>query len=441
MIPDDDDDAEIEVSSPTCLLGEFARREAMTTRTHFDDKETQDPQAREAALMARLPSQVAHAKSKAAHFARLLRDVDPPAISSRQALARLPLTRKSEMSAQQAKDPPFGGLLAGAIDQLSTIFQSPGPIYEPAGAGPDHGGFGRVLWAAGARPGDIVHNTFSYHLVPAGLLVHHGANAIGCPVIPAGVGNTEMQLKVIEHLKPRIYVGTPSFLKILLQKGRELGNDTSSLKRGSVGAEALPPSLRKELESLGVVTRQSYGTAELGIIAYETDALEGLVIAEDVIVEIVRPGTGDPLAEGEVGEVVVTVFNRHYPLLRFATGDLSAILPGRSPCGRTNQRLRGWLGRADQTTKVKGMFVHPGQVSDAAKRHKEIGRFRLVVTSENNADVMTLKCESAAAGEALVKAIGESLNAATKLRGRVELVPPGSLPNDGKVIEDARSYA
>jgi phenylacetate-CoA ligase len=437
MTPDEDED--IELASSPCMIGEF-QQGAYMTRQHYDDKEIQDPQAREAALMARLPAQIALAKGKTKRYGALLKDVDPAAVGSRKALAALPVTRKAELPAEQAKDPPFGGLLAGQVAELSTIFQSPGPIYEPAGFEKDHGGFARVLWAAGARPGDIVHNTFSYHLVPAGLLVHHGANALGCPVIPAGVGNTEVQLKVIEHVRPRVYVGTPSFLRILLEKGKELGTDTASLKRGSVGAEALPPSLRQELERLGVVTRQSYGTAELGIIAYETDALEGLVIAEEVIVEIVRPGTGEPLPEGEVGEVVVTVFNPHYPLIRFATGDLSAIMPGRSPCGRTNQRLRGWLGRADQRTKVKGMFVDPAQVNEAAKRHREIARFRLVVTSENNVDVMTLKCETATQGEALAKAVGDSLTATTKLRGKVELVPPGSLPNDGKVIEDARTY-
>jgi len=433
-----DPEDEIELSSPACLLGELFQGGDMTRR-FFDEKESQDPQARERALMARLPAQVAHAKANSAYYGRALAQVEPAGVTSRAALAAVPLTRKSELAALQAAEPPFAGLLAGQVAELSTIFQSPGPIYEAAGHEKDHGGFGRVLWAAGARPGDIVHNTFSYHLVPAGLLVHHGANAIGCPVIPAGVGNTEVQLKVIEHLKPRVYVGTPSFLRILLEKGKEMGTDTSSLKRGSVGAEALPPSLREELGRLGCVVRQSYGTAELGIIAYETDALDGLVINEDVIVEIVRPGTGEALPEGEVGEVVVSIFNQHFPLLRFATGDLSAIMPGQSACGRTNQRLRGWLGRADQRTKVKGMFVDPAQVNETAKRHAEIGRFRLVVTSENNVDVMTLKCEGSG-GEALVKAIEASLQATTKLRGKVELVASGSLPNDGKVIEDARTY-
>jgi phenylacetate-CoA ligase len=436
MMPDEDEG--IEVSSSPCMLGELFQGGAMT-RKYFDDKETQDPAKREAELMARLPQQVAHAQGKAPYYAALLKGIDAKSINSRAALASLPLTRKSEVSTLQAKDPPFAGLMAGQIAELATIFQSPGPIYEAAGFEKDHGGFGRVLWAAGARPGDIIHNTFSYHLVPAGLLVHEGGNAIGCPVIPAGVGNTEMQLKVIEHLKPRVYVGTPSFLKILLEKAKELGTSTASLERGSVGAEALPPSLRKELEGLGCVVRQSYGTAELGIIAYETEALEGLVINENVIVEIVRPGTGESLPEGEVGEVVVTIFNKHFPLLRFATGDLSAIMPGLSPCGRTGKRLRGWLGRADQRTKVKGMFVDPAQVNEVAKRHKEIGRFRLVVTSENNVDQMTLKCEASGGGD-LVKTIEATLQSATKLRGKVELVPAGSLPNDGKVIEDARTY-
>jgi len=433
-MPDDD----IELSSPACMLGAFERGYGMT-RKYFDDKETQDPVKREAALMARLPEQVLHAKAQSPYYAQALKDIDASGVASRNALSRLPLTRKSSLVELQAQQPPFGGLMAGQVSELSTIFQSPGPIYEAAGHGPHGGGFERVLWAAGARPGDIVHNTFSYHLVPAGLLVHHAANAIGCPVVPAGVGNTEQQLKVIEHLKCAFYVGTPSFLRIILEKGRELGVDTSSLKRGSVGAEALPPSLRAELERLGCVVRQSYGTAELGAIAYETEALEGLVMSEDIVVEIVRPGTGEPLPEGEVGEVVVTVFNRHFPLLRLATGDMSAVMPGLSPCGRTGKRLRGWLGRADQRTKVKGMFVDPAQVNEVAKRHREIGRFRLVVTSENNIDQMTLKVEAQGNAD-LVKAIEATLQSSTKLRGAVELVAKGSLPNDGKVIEDARTY-
>jgi phenylacetate-CoA ligase len=435
LLPDDDD---IELASPACMLGAFERGYGMS-RTYFDEKETQDPATREQALMARLPEQVLHAKAQAPYYAETLKRIDASGVGSRGALAQLPLTRKSELVELQAKHPPFGGLLAGQVAELSTIFQSPGPIYEAAGGEQHHGGFDRVLWAHGARPGDIVHNTFSYHLVPAGILVHHGANAVGCPVIPAGVGNTEAQLKVIEHLKPKLYVGTPSFLRIMLEKGRELGTDTSSLKRGSVGAEALPPSLRAELERLGCVVRQSYGTAELGAIAYETDALEGLVISEDIVVEIVRPGTGEPVPEGEVGEVVVTVFNKTFPLIRLATGDLSAIMPGLSPCGRTGKRLRGWMGRADQRTKVKGMFVDPAQVNEVAKRHKEIARFRLVVTSENNVDQMTLKVEASGGGD-LVKAIEATLQSATKLRGTVEVVPAGSLPNDGKVIEDGRTY-
>lgn len=356
------------------------------------------------------------------------------------------MTRKSDLAPRQKARPPLGGLEAGKPAEIANYFQSPGPLYEAYGRASakvkDPWRFARAMWAAGFRPGDLVHNTFSYHLTPAGRMTEGSAHAIGCPVFPAGIGNTELQLDAIAQLAPRAYCGTPSFLKILLEKGRELGKGTASLKTGLVGGEALPPSLRTELKAMGVNVLQSYGTAELGLIAYESVALEGMILDEDVIVEIVRPGTGDPVTPGEVGEVVVTVLaNPVYPMIRFATGDLSAVLPGISPCGRTNTRIRGWMGRADQTTKVKGMFVTPGQIAEVAARHPEVIRARLEVTSANNLDAMTLKIEASGSGvEALTKAVAASLQAVCKLRGNVEVVAPASLPNDGKVIADLRTY-
>jgi phenylacetate-coenzyme A ligase PaaK-like adenylate-forming protein len=320
---------------------------------------------------------------------------------------------------------------------------SPGPIFEPGGGTADFFRMGRAMWAAGFRPGDLVYNTFSYHMTPAGMMMESGARAVGCPVFPAGIGNTEMQLQAIEALKPAAYVGTPSFLRILLEKGAEAGMDMSSFKSASVGGEALPPSLRSLLkDDLGLDhVIQSYGTADVGLIAYETEALEGMTIDEGIIVEIVRPGTGDPVASGEVGEVVVTSFNKTYPLIRFATGDMSAVLEGVSPCGRTNMRIKGWMGRADQRTKVKGMFVDPAQVIDVQKNHAELKKVRLVVGSENNSDTMILQCEIDGAGsESLSSAIEASIQSMCKVRGGVKFVPVGSLPNDGKVIDDARSY-
>lgn len=412
----------------------------MAERKYYSELETRDPEAREKALMAGLARQVAHARAKSSHFGAVLKDVDPAAVSSRTALAGLPVTRKGDLKDLQSKSKPFGGLNAWPLAEMKHVFQSPGPIYEPGGKGEDNWGFARALWAAGARPGMLVHNTFSYHLVPAGLMVEGGAHAIGCPVFPGGVGNTELQVQAINDLRPAVYAGTPSFLKILLEKGRELKLDTSSIKHASVGAEALPPSLRAAIKELGVFAIQSYGTADVGVIAYETEALEGMVVDENVIVEIVRPGTGEPVAEGDVGEVVVTTFNPAYPLIRFGTGDLSAVLPGRSPCGRTNTRIKGWMGRADQTTKIRGMFVHPTQAGDVAKRHPEVTKVRIEVTTENNLDDMVVKCEVKQAGDALAGAIAESVVAVCKVRGRVELVAPGSLPDDGKVIADLRTY-
>jgi phenylacetate-CoA ligase len=408
---------------------------------HYDALETRDPELREQALMAALPQQVAHAKRHAPYFAALLEDIEPHAVTSRDALAALPVTRKSRLIQLQKAVPPFGGLATTSPGALARLFMSPGPIFDPEGRRPDYWRMARALFAAGFRAGDIIHNCFSYHLTPAGAMMETGAQALGCAVIPGGTGQTEQQVAAITALRPTGYVGTPSFLRIILDKGRELGADLSSLKRALVSAEAFPPALRNEVAGHGVAAVECYGTADLGLIAYETEAHEGLVVDEGIILELVQPGTGDPVAEGEVGEVVVTTLSADYPLIRFATGDLSAILPGQSPCGRTNTRIVGWKGRADQTTKVKGMFVHPEQVAEAVRRHPEITRARLVVSHDGHNDVITLKAESLdSANPTLATRLAESLAAATKLKGAVELVPPGSLPKDGKVIEDIRKY-
>ena len=342
--------------------------------------------------------------------------------------------------ALQADSPPFGGLVPGAAEDYANVFASPGPIFEPAPRRTDPFRLARALHAAGVRKGDLVHNTFSYHFTPAGAMLEGGARAIGCTVFPAGVGQTELQVQVISRLRPNTYIGTPSFLNILLDKAAELGEDVSSIRKGLVSGEALPPSLRASIGERGVSVLQCYATADVGLIAYESPALEGMILDEGAIVEIVRPGTGNPVADGEVGEVVVTPLNPDYPLVRFATGDLSAVMPGTSPCGRTNTRIRGWMGRADQTTKIRGMFVHPSQVAEVVRRHPEIVRARLVVTSVDNQDVMTLRCESEAGGSTIASAVATTVRDVCKLRGAVEVVEPGTLANDGKVIEDARTY-
>ncbi|MBL8514491.1 MAG: AMP-binding protein [Betaproteobacteria bacterium] len=406
---------------------------------HFDALETRDPALRERDLMAALPAQVAHAKTNAPFFAQLFANIDPRDVSSRAALALLPVTRKSTLIELQNAYPPFGGLNATPIGKLARIFVSPGPIYDAEGRGTDFWGTARALFAAGFREGDIVHNTFSYHFSPAASMFETGAHALGCAVIPAGTGQTEMQLAAIAHLKPQGYAGTPSFLKILIEKAEETGADISSLRRAVVSGEALFPSVREFLALRHVDTYQSYGTADLGTLAYESPAREGLIVSENLIVEILKPGTGDPVPAGEVGEVVVTTFNRDYPLIRFATGDLSSILPGVSACGRTNTRIKGWQGRADQTTKVRGLFVHPQQVAEIVKRHAGIARARLVVDQVDGADAMTLHCESANGLDA--EAVAASTRDVTKLRAEVCAVAVGSLPNDGKVIEDRRKIA
>jgi phenylacetate-CoA ligase len=405
----------------------------------YDPLEIRDPALREAQTFALLRDLLRQAMPRAPALAEQLSGIEPGTIDGFAALARVPLVRKSELMERQAQRPPFGGLNATPPGELARILVSPGPIFDPEGVRPDYWRFARALFAAGFRGGDLIHNTFAYHLVPAGFMLESGAQALGCPVIPAGTGQTEQQLQVISRLRPVGYVGTPSFLKILLERGREAGLDLSCLTKALVSGEAFPRTLAEELEgSHKIAAFQCYATADLGLIAYETGAREGLVIDEGVLVEIVRPGTGDPLPEGEVGEVVVTVLNPDYPLLRFATGDLSAILPGASPCGRTNRRLRGWLGRADQTTKVRGLFVHPGQIADVVHRHPEIGRARLVVERAGDLDRMTLLCEVEGEPEGLAGAIEASLRAVTGLRGAAALVEPGGLANDGKVIDDRR---
>lgn len=411
---------------------------------HYDSLETRDPAEREAQLMAALPAQVAHAQQATRAFGEILAGVDAARVTSRAALARLPVTRKSELferqKAQRAQD-PFGGfsaLVRGPA--MPRLFASPGPIYEPDGSTRDYWRLGRAMFAAGFRSGDLVHNAFSYHMTPGAFLMESGAHAIGCTVFPAGTGQTEQQLQAIAELQPAAYAGTPSFLRILVEKAQEAGSDIASLRKGLVGGEAFPPSLRDWFSARGIDVYQSYATADLGLVAYETSSREGLVVDEGVILEIVRPGTGDPVEPGEVGEVVVTTLSPGYPLVRFGTGDLSAVLPGQDPSGRTNTRIKGWLGRADQTTKIRGMFVHPSQVADVVRRFPEVLKARLVVSGEMASDVMTLRVETSSTAQGLEARIGEAVRDVTKLRADVQLLQPGALPNDGKVIEDARSY-
>jgi len=406
----------------------------------YDDLEARAPEARERELFAKLPDLITRAM-RAPGWAEHLAGVAPKAVTSRAALAALPVIAKSVLKERQQARPPFGGFATVAPGKLKRLLMSPGPIFEPEGHGADWWGSARALFAAGFRAGDVVHNSFAYHLTPGGFILEAGAHALGCAVIPGGVGNTEQQVDAIAHLRPTGYTGTADFLKVLIDTAEKAGKDVSSIKHGLVSGAALPSSLRTEFATRGVSVLQAYATAELGVIAYETAALDGMVVNETVIIEIVRPGTGDPVADGEVGEAVVTSFNAEYPMIRLATGDLSAVLAGRSPCGRTNVRIKGWMGRADQTTKVKGMFVHPGQIAAVGKRHPELGRVRLSVTREAEQDVMTLAAECDAQAADLEAAVTASLQAVTKLKGRVKLVAPGTLPNDGKIIADERNYA
>ena len=408
----------------------------------YDALETRDPETRERDVLAALQRQIAHAKTKSPAFARRLADVDPREITSREALARLPVTRKSELLELQKSARPFGGFAASDYGSIARVFASPGPIYEPEGRAPDWWRLARALFAAGFRRGDLVHNCFSYHLTPAGSMLETGAHALGCSVCPGGVGQTELQVQAIHDLRPAGYVGTPSFLRIILERADELHVPLDSLKKALVSAEPFPPSLRDWLGARGIAGYQVYASADLGNRAYETPARAGLVVDEGVLVEIVRPGTGDPVRDGEVGEVVVTTLhNADYPLIRFSTGDLSAVLPGRSPCGRTNLRIRGWMGRADQTTKVKGMFVHPSQVAAIVARHPEIARARLVVDNPDGHDRMTLHVEAHAGARIAEEVVVATIRDVTKLRGEVALREPNTLANDGKVIDDVRKFA
>jgi phenylacetate-CoA ligase len=413
----------------------------------FDALETRSPDQREAEQMAALAVQVAHAQANSAAYAGILQGVRGADVNSRAALAKLPVTRKSELLERQkasraAGGDPFGGFSALVRGpKMPRVFASPGPIYEPEGTARDYWRAGRALYAAGFRAGELVHNAFSYHMTPGAFILESGAQAVGCTVFPAGTGQTEQQLEAMAELRPDGYTGTPSFLRILMEKATEAGTDIRSLTKASVGGEACPPSLTAWFAERGVSVYQTYATADLGLAAYETAARQGLVVDEGVIVEIVRPGTGDPVPEGEVGELVVTTLNPAYPLIRFGTGDLSAVLSGTCPTGRTAPRIKGWMGRADQTTKIKGMFVHPSQVAEIVRRFPEISRARLVVSGEMANDQMTLKLEVAKGlADGFDQRVGEAMREVTKLRGTVEVLTPGSLPNDGKVIEDARRY-
>ena len=413
----------------------------MTSSGYYDDLETRDPEAREAANMAALAKQVAKARAESALYGKIFADVDPATITSREALAALPVTRKRDMIALQKNDPPLGGINTMPLESVSMIFTSPGPIYEIDTGAHDFYGVARAFYAAGMRKGDIVHNSLSYHLTPGAWIMDSGAKALGCPVIPAGVGNTEQQVQVINQIKPVAYAGTPDFLRVLLEKAAELQLDASSIKRAIVGGGPLFPQLRKEYNERGIEVFETFATAELGNIAYQTKAFDGMVVSEDKLIEILVPGTGTPVArEGEVGELVVTLLHPDNPLIRFATGDLTAVLPGVSPCGRTNLRIKGWMGRADQTTKVRGMFIHPEQVAEVLKRHAEIGKVRLVVDAKDSKDHPVLQCEVANGDDGLADELIKTFQAVCKVRGAIEFVSPGSLPNDGKIIDDIRKF-
>ncbi len=414
---------------------------------YYDDKEVRTQEQREGELFNALPKYIAHAQSKSLAWGKMLGGINPQDINSRKALAQLPVLRKPELKAMQEAHPPFGALNTQAPGAVPRLFMSPGPIFEPEALGDDPWRTARALYAAGIRKGHILQNCFAYHMTPGAWMVDSGARKLGCSIIAAGIGQTEQQIDVVRSLKPDAYVGTPSFLRIIIEKAQELKLDISQLKRALCAAEALPPSLRSWFKENGVPTvLQWYGTAELGMVAYESEAVEGMILDEDCILEIVRPGTGDPVPDGEVGEIVITNFNLTYPMIRFGTGDLSAVLSGVSPCGRTNVRIKGWMGRADQTSKVRGMFVHPGQIAEIIKRHPHITKARLVITGEMANDAMTLYCESAeamaggAVADSLAEKVTSTIREVTKLRGEVSWTAPGGLANDGKVIEDARKY-
>jgi phenylacetate-CoA ligase len=404
----------------------------------FDELETRPAEMRAAALSRVLPRAVARAKQAPA-YAELLHDVDAAGVVDREVLSHLPVTRKSELIARQAEHPPLGGFNAVPLPELARIFASPGPIHEGQAEGEDPWRFARALHATGLRRGMLLHNCFAYHFTPAGFMLEGGARALGCPVFPGGPGNTEAQARAAAHLRPACYAGTPEFLKAILEAGDALGLDLSSLRLGHVTGGAYLPALRSFYAARGMTVLQSYGTADLGLVAYESEAREGLICDEGVVVEIVRPGTGDPVPEGEVGEVLVTLLSETMPLVRFATGDLSAVLPGASPCGRTNMRIKGWMGRADQAAKVRGMFVRPEQVAEVLRAHPGLGRARLVIGNVEGRDTMVLRVETPVRDAALVESLAKSIQGVMRLRGEVRLEEPGALPNDGKVIEDTRA--
>ena len=404
---------------------------------HYDTRETRSPAERDAELFGRLPDVLRKAMAAPA-YAEHLAGVEPAAVTDRAALARLPVLRKSELPARHKAKPPFGGFVHEASGTFARLFTSPGPIFEPEPIAIDPWRGARFLHAAGVRPGDVILNTFSYHLTPGGFIFDSAARALGCAVIPAGPGNTEQQFELIEAYRPVAYAGTPDFLKILLDAAASAGRDVSSLRRAMVSGAAFPKSLQDEIKGRGIDAYQAFATADLGFIAFETSARDGMVVNEDIILEIVRPGTGDPVREGDVGEIVVTSLSPQHPWIRLALGDLTAALPGASACGRTNMRIKGWMGRADQTAKVKGMFVRPEQIADVGRRHPELGRLRLVVSRDGETDAMTLRAEATTIDDALRGAVATTLQGITKLRGAVDLVAPGSLPNDGKVIADER---
>jgi phenylacetate-CoA ligase len=407
---------------------------------YYDELETRDPGSREAALMAALSDAIGDAKANAPGFARILADVVPGDVTSREALAKLPVTRKADLIEMQEAEPPFGGLTTRPARELARLYMSPGPIADPEGHGADWWRFARALFAAGFRKGDIVQNCFAYHFTPAGAMFESAAHALGCAVCAGGVGQTEMQVQAIAHFGADGYAGTPDFLKIILDKAGEVGTPLPTLKKAIVSGGALLPPLRQEIQERGVDVLQCYGSADLGLVAYESEAREGMILDEGIIVEILRPGTGDPVPDGEVGEVVVTTLNRDYPLVRFATGDLSAILPGASPCGRTAPRIKGWMGRADQTTKIRGMFVHPAQIDRVVKRHPAILRARLVVGNAAGKDSAEFLCEIAGGDDQIVAQISDSVQAEIKVRAAVRIVAKDKILNDGKVIEDTRKY-
>jgi len=412
-------------------------------KQYFYERECQNPQLREQSLLERLPAFITYAKQECQHYEQILQHIDAEKITSRELLAQLPITRKSDLKQLQAKNSPLGGLNAKTAN-IGRIFQSPGPIYDPENTSDDWWRVGQAFYAAGFRTGDLVQNCLSYHLTPGGFILDSGARACGCVVIPAGPGQTDQQLDVIEDLKPQGYSGTPSFLKILLDKAKAEQRDISSLTKALVSGEALPKALREEFNAVGINTLQAYASADVGLIGFESKSDDGLIIAEDILVEIVRPGTLEPVADGEIGEVVVTSFNVDYPLIRFATGDLSAVKFGESACGRTNMRIKGWLGRADQTTKVKGMFVHAEQIEQVRKVYSTITKMRLSVTKVNYNDQMHLQCEldtqtySDSDISTLKENISSTLKKITKLTGTIEFVALGALADDGKVIEDLR---